>query len=103
MTLRTPLNPGHMVPNSMEVYIGKRRGGNLMQLGFYKDQDMQGAGESVEDVYSNGTLKKTKDGNKITLNLSVHELTTEKIEILQSGLVEVMPGTVEGEVERIAP
>jgi len=103
MTLRAPLNPGHMVPNSMEVYIGKRRGGNLMQLGFYKDQDMQGAGESVEDVYSNGTLKKTKDGNKITLNLSVHELTTEKIEILQSGLVEVMPGTVAGEVERIAP
>lgn len=103
MTLKAPLHPEHMIPNSMEVYIGKRRGGELMQLGFYKDQEMAWAGESVEDVYSNGTIKKTKDWNKITLNITAHELTTEKIEILQSGLVELMSGTVVSEVEKFAP
>lgn len=103
MTLKAPLHPEHMIPNSMEVYIWARWGWDLMQLGFYKDQDMQGAGESVEDVYSNGTLKKTKDGNKITLSITAHELTTEKIAILQSGLVELMPWTVTSEVEKFAP
>jgi len=80
-----------MVPNSMEVYIANDWGDTPLQLGYYKDQELAPAGESIEDVYSNGVLKKTKDGDKVTLNITVHELTIEKLAILQSGLVEVHP------------
>lgn len=83
MSLKAPLNPGHMVPNSMEVYIAKKWSDPLLHLGFYKDQSLAAAGESVDDVYSNGTIKKTKDGDKITVNITAHELTVEKLEILQ--------------------
>ena len=83
MTLKAPLNPGHMVPNSMEVYIAKKWSDNLMQLGFYKDQSLAAAGESADDVYSNGTIKKVRDGNKMTVNFAAHELTVDKLEILQ--------------------
>jgi hypothetical protein len=44
---------------------------------------MAAAGESVDDVYSNGTLKKTRDGDKVTVNITPHELTVDKLEILQ--------------------
>ena len=103
MTLQAPLNPWHMIPNSMEVFIAKKWSDDFLQLGFYKDQSLANAGESVEDVYSNGTLKKTRDWNKVTLNITAHELTVEKLEILQSGLVEVHPWTVSAEVERRNP
>ena len=103
MTLKAPLNPGHMIPNSMEVYIAKRWSDPLIQLGFYKDQSIASAGETTDDVYSNGTLKKTKDGDKVTVNISTHEMTTEKLEILQSGLVEIHAGTVTSEVLKVNP
>lgn len=103
MTLKAPINPGHMVPNSMEVYIASRWSDSPIQLGFYKDQELAAAGESIEDVYSNGTLKKTKDWDKVTLNITVHELTVEKLAILQSGLVEVHAWTVSAEVEKWNP
>lgn len=103
MTLKAPLNPWHMVPNSMEVFVAKKWSDPLLQLGFYKDQWLAAAWESVEDVYSNGTIKKTKDWDKVTVNISVHELTVEKLEILQSGLVEVHAGTVSDEVETWMP
>lgn len=32
-----------------------------MQVGYYKDQDLATAGETSDDVYSNGSLKKIKD------------------------------------------
>ena len=83
MSLKAPLNPGHMVPNSMEVYIVKKWSEPLLHLGFHKVQSLASAGESVDDVYSNGTIKKTKDGDKITVNITAHELTVEKLEILQ--------------------
>jgi len=92
-----------MVPNSMEVYIANDWGDTPLQLGYYKDQELAPAGESIEDVYSNGVLKKTKDGDKVTLNITVHELTIEKLAILQSGLVEVHPWTVTAEVENWMP
>lgn len=103
MTLKAPLNPWHMIPNSMEVFIAKKWSDNFLQLGFYKDQSLANAGETVEDVYSNGTLKKTRDGDKITVNITAHELTVEKLAILQSGLVEVHAGTVSGEIETYLP
>lgn len=103
MTLSKPINPWHMVPNSMEVFVAKDWSDTPLQLGFYKDQELAPAGESVEDVYSNGVLKKTKGGDEVTLNISVHELTIEKLAILQSGLVEVHPWTVEDEVESYMP
>jgi hypothetical protein len=83
MSLNAPLNPGHMIPNSMEVYIAKKWSDNLLQLGFYKDQSLAAAGESVDDVYSNGIIKKIKNGNKMTVNITTHELTVDKLEILQ--------------------
>ena len=83
MTLKAPLNPGHMIPNSMEVYIAKKWSDTLMQLGFYKDQSLAAAGESVDDIYSNGTIKKIKNGNQMTVSITPHELTVEKLEILQ--------------------
>lgn len=83
MSLNAPLNPGHMIPNSMEVYIAKKWSDNLLQLGFYKDQSLAAAGESVDDVYSNGIIKKIKNGNKMTVNITAHELTVDKLEILQ--------------------
>ena len=103
MTLKAPLNPGHMVPNSMEVYIAKKWSDNLMQLGFYKDQSLAAAGESADDVYSNGTIKKVRDGNKMTVNFAAHELTVDKLEILQYWLVKLHAGTVTGEVEQFFP
>lgn len=103
MTLKAPLNPGHMIPNSMEVYIAKSWGDTFYQLGFYKDQSLANAGETTEDVYSNGKIKKMKDGDKITVNITAHELTVDKLAILQSGLVEVHAGTVAGEVEVYNP
>ena len=103
MTLAKPINPWHMVPNSAEFYIAKDWGDNLMQLGFYKDQSLAPAGESIEDVYSNGVIKKTKDWNKVTVNVTVHELTIEKLAILQSGLVEVHAETVSNESESWMP
>jgi len=42
-----------MVPNSAEFFVAKDWGDNLIQLGFYKDQSLAPAGESIEDVYSN--------------------------------------------------
>ena len=72
-----------MIPNSMEVYIAKKWSDNLLQLGFYKDQSLAAAGESVDDVYSNGIIKKIKNGNKMTVNITAHELTVDKLEILQ--------------------
>lgn len=72
-----------MIPNSMEVYIAKKWSDNLLQLGFYKDQSLAAAGESVDDVYSNGIIKKIKNGNKMTVNITTHELTVDKLEILQ--------------------
>ena len=92
-----------MIPNSMEVFIAKKWSDNFLQLGFYKDQTLANAGETSEDVYSNGTLKKTRDGDKITVNITPHELTVDKLAILQSGLVEVHAGTVSGEVEKWNP
>ena len=92
-----------MVPNSMEVYIAKKWSDPLLHLGFYKDQSLAAAGESVEDVYSNGTIKKTRDGDKVTVNITAHELTVDKLEILQYGLVKLNPGTVTGEVEKFNP
>jgi hypothetical protein len=53
MTLKAPIKPGHMVPNSMEIYIAKRWSDNLMQVGFYKDQSLAFGGENSDDVYSN--------------------------------------------------
>lgn len=103
MTLKAPLNPWHMIPNSMEVFIAKKWSDNFLQLWFYKDQSIANAGETVDDVYSNGTLKKTKDWDKITVNITAHELTVEKLAILQSGLVEVHPWTVTAEVEKWNP
>jgi hypothetical protein len=50
-----------MIPNSMEVFIAKKWSDNFLQLGFYNDQSLSNAGETSEDVYSNGKLKKTKD------------------------------------------
>jgi hypothetical protein len=79
MSLNAPLNPGHMIPNSMEVYIAKKWSDNLLQLGFYKDQSLAAAGESVDDVYSNGIIKKIKNGNKMTVNITTHELTVDKL------------------------
>lgn len=103
MTLTAPLNPWHMIPNSMEVFIAKKWSDNFLQLGFYKDQSLASAGETVEDVYSNGTLKKMRDGNKLTVNITPHELTVEKLAILQSGLVELHAWTVTAEVEKWNP
>lgn len=103
MTLKAPLNPWHMIPNSMEVFIAKKWSDNFLQLWLYKDQSIANAGETVDDVYSNGTLKKTKDWDKITVNITAHELTVEKLAILQSGLVEVHPWTVTAEVEKWNP
>lgn len=103
MTLKAPLNPWHMIPNSMEVFIAKKWSDSFLQLWFYKDQSLASAGETVEDVYSNGTLKKTRDGDKLTVNITAHELTVEKLAILQSGLVEVHPWTVTAEVEKWNP
>lgn len=103
MTLQKPINPWHMIPNSMEVFVAKDWGDDLLQLWFYKDQSLAPAWESIEDVYSNGVLKKTKDGDKVTVNISVHELTVEKLAILQSGLVEVHAETVSGESESWMP
>lgn len=103
MTLTAPLNPWHMIPNSMEVFIAKKWSDSFLQLGFYKDQSLANAGETVEDVYSNGTLKKMRDGNKITVNITAHELTVEKLAILQSGLVELHAWTVSAEVEKWLP
>ena len=103
MSLNAPLNPGHMIPNSMEVYIAKKWSDNLLQLGFYKDQSLAAAGESVDDVYSNGIIKKIKNGNKMTVNITAHELTVDKLEILQYWLVELHAGTVSGEVEEFMP
>lgn len=103
MTLKAPLNPWHMIPNSMEVFIAKKWSDNFLQLWFYKDQSLSNAGETVDDVYSNWTLKKTKDWDKITVNITAHELTVEKLAILQSGLVEVHAGTVTAEVETVNP
>lgn len=103
MSLNVPLNPGHMVPNAMELFIAKRWSDPLMQVGFYKDQDIAAAGETSEDVYSNGSLKKIKDGNKVKVNFSLHELTNEKLEILQLGLISMKAGTVVGEVETFLP
>lgn len=99
MTLKAPLNPGHMIPNSMEVHIAPSWWSDFLQLGFYKDQDLAAAWESIEDVYSNGTIKKVKDWDKITLNITTHELTIEKLAILQSWLVEVHSWTVSWEAE----
>jgi len=103
MTLKAPLNPWHMIPNSMEVFIAKKWSDDFYQLGFYKDQSLANAGETVEDIYSNGSLKKMRDGNKITVNITAHELTVEKLAILQSGLVELHAGTVSWEVEVCMP
>ena len=103
MTLKAPLNPWHMIPNSMEVYIAKKWSDNFLQLGFYKDQSLANAGETTEDVYSNWKIKKMKDGDKITVNITAHELTVEKLAILQSWLVEVHAWTVTAEVERRNP
>ena len=100
MTLKAPINPGHMIPNSMEIYFASKWSDNLMHLGFYKDPWLESAGETNEDVYANWTLKKTKDWKKITVTFTAHELTAEKLAILQSWLVEVLPWTVSGEVER---
>jgi len=99
MTLNAPLNPWHMIPNSMEVFIAKKWSDNFLQLGFYKDQSLANAGETTEDVYSNWKIKKMKDWDKITVSITPHELTVEKLAILQSGLVEVHPWTVSAEVE----
>ena len=99
MTLKAPLNPWHMIPNSMEVFIAKKWWDTPLQIGFYKDQSLAAAGETLEDVYSNWTLKKVRDWDKVTLSIDVHELTIEKLAILQSGLVEVHAGTVSWEVE----
>lgn len=99
MTLQAPLNPWHMIPNSMEVFIAKKWSDNFLQLWFYKDQSIANAWETSEDVYSNGKIKKMKDWDKITVNITAHELTVEKLEILQSGLVELHPWTVSGEAE----
>ena len=62
-----------------------------MHLGFYKDPWLESAGETNEDVYANWTLKKTKDWKKITVTFTAHELTAEKLAILQSWLVLVIP------------
>ena len=99
MTLAKPINPWHMVPNSAEFYVAKDWWDDLLQLGFYKNQSLEPAGESIEDVYSNGVIKKTKDWNKVTVNVEVHELTVEKLAILQSGLVEVHAESVSNEAE----
>lgn len=103
MTLTAPLNPWHMIPNSMEVFIAKKWSDNFLQLGFYKDQSLTNAGETTEDVYSNWKIKKMKDWDKITVNITAHELTVEKLAILQSWLVEVHPWSVAGEIEVYNP
>lgn len=103
MSLQKPINPWHMVPNSAEFWIAKDWGDDLLQLGFYKNQSLAPAWESIEDVYSNGVIKKTKDWNKVTVNVEVHELTIEKLAIMQSGLVEVHAETVSNEAEVLMP
>lgn len=103
MTLKAPLNPWHMIPNSMEVYFASDWSSPFMHLGFYKDQWLEAGGETNEDVYSNWTIKKVKDWDKITVSFTAHELTVEKLAILQSWLVEVSSWTVANEVETYMP
>ncbi len=103
MSLEAPINAGHMVPNSMEIFIAKRRKDALLQAGYYKNPNMEPAGESSEDVYANWTLKKIKDWNKFKITFDLHELTNEKVEILQLWLQEKKPWTVTNEVETFMP
>jgi hypothetical protein len=75
----------------------------MIQVGFYKDQDISAGGESVDDVYSNGTLKKMTNGNKLNINFTMHELTPEKRAIVQNGLIELVGGDVTGDIVELLP
>lgn len=74
-----------------------------MQVGFYKDQSLAFGGENSDDVYSNWTLKKIRDWNKMTVSFSAHELTNEKLEVLQLWLTEYTAWTVASEVQVANP
>ena len=100
MSLKAPLHPEYMIPNSMEIYVGKKWSDALTHVGFYKDPSLASASESTDDTYANGTIKKSKDWKKVTVSFSVHELSPDLLGILQSWLVQVLPWTVSWEIER---
>ena len=100
MSLKAPLHPEYMIPNSMEIYVGAKWSDALTHVGFYKDPSLASASESTDDTYANGTIKKSKDWKKVTVSFSAHELSPDLLGILQSWLVQVLPWTVSWEVEK---
>lgn len=100
MSLKAPLHPEYMIPNSMEIYVAKKWSDDLIHVGFYKDPSLTAAWETLEDQYANGTIRKSKDWKKVTVSFSAHELGTDLLEILQSWLLKVNAWTVSGEVEK---
>lgn len=103
MTLKAPLNPESMIPNSAEIYAGKTWD-QMVQIGLYKDPSFSAGGETVEDVYANATLTKVTGGNKLNVSFNLHEITPEKLEILQYGLIQLEnPATITGEVDTYRP
>ncbi|MDR3169785.1 MAG: hypothetical protein LBU27_08885 [Candidatus Peribacteria bacterium] len=86
----------------MEIFIGYDWN-KMLQVGFYKDQDISAGGETVDDVYSNGQLKKMTNGNKLNINFTMHELTPEKRAIVQNGLIELQGGSIAGDVVELLP
>lgn len=105
MTLNAPLNAKTMVPSSAEFFVAKRWSDTLLQVGVYKDPDINVGGETVDDIYANYRCKKMKNGNQLTLNFNLHEQNTAVLAVLENGVVEYKTevGTVTGRIETYSP
>lgn len=89
MTLANPNAPETMVPSSAEMFVADRWSAPLKNIWFYKNPTLASAGETVNDEYANGTLKKVKNGDKLTVTFELHEQYLPVLKSLQKGLISV--------------
>lgn len=104
-TLNQPISAKHMVQSSMDVLIAKKWSNPLRNVGFYKDPDRSSAGETSEDVYANGMLKKIKNGDMMKVSITLHELNPDILAIIDGGSVEVKNevASVQDRIESFLP
>lgn len=72
----------------------------------YKEQDFSSGAETVEDVYSNLSFKKIKNGNKFNAGFSYHEQRPKILQIIDQGIAtyeDVPSTTIPNETEHYLP
>lgn len=88
MSINKPVKNKTRLAWSPEIYVAARWSDTLQRVGVYKDHEISFGGETVEDVYSNYTAKKSKNSDKLNISFALSEQRPEIMEIINKGTIQ---------------